>query len=521
MGARRHTEPVKSLVSIYGELALLGFIIIEFVILEFVLGVPNSPLFSWDESVHGIEAWKYYTAFRDHSIREIIEVSNYYPPLVGMITGALFLTFGVSDLVARMTNVVFYFLMIFSIFIALRRISRNNYGTVIAITMISASPLIIGHCRMYMLDFPLTAAVSTLLAYFIIMRENITKKAFWALFGVIVGITILVKWTGAVFALSIFLAALISQYVRNKWNIRKTLKHGLVWGTIVALSAIAVSGWWYIPKVVFVLRHVDYAATKLRTYLGLSDVVGTTCVCLGAEGLYFKLFKDLIKGIGPLGALLLLGSAFLYLSIKDLRKEHLNEILIAALISCLIFALIPNKQARYLMPVYPFLVIFASAVLSEALQKLKLIDRRVKFSLVLLVVLGGSIQMSIESTILSESNANHEWRTCIFNAIEAVENISKDYGSINVLVLPDKRYFNGVLLEFYSLQLGVNNVTFHNGVYVYFDTVSAGEEFNITKFNAVLTLEPINFSKSSGTYANIERNLYRTFYETLVDMSCT
>ena len=42
-----------------------------------------------------------------------------------------------------------------------------------------------------------------------------------------------------------------------------------------------------------------------------------------------------------------------------------------------------------------------------------------------------------------------------------------------------------------------------------------GEEFNITEFNAVLTLEPINFSKSSGTYANIERNLYRTFYENI------
>ena len=69
MGARRHTGLVKSLVSRYGELALLGFIIIEFVILEFILGVPNSPLFSWDESVHGIEAWKYYAAFRDHSIR--------------------------------------------------------------------------------------------------------------------------------------------------------------------------------------------------------------------------------------------------------------------------------------------------------------------------------------------------------------------------------------------------------------------------------------------------------------------
>ena len=493
-------------------------IAILFLTLEFWIFAPKNTLFSWDESVHGIEAWKYYIALNDRSLKEILEVSNYYPPLVGITTAILFTFFGVSENIARLTNMIYYIIMIISIFVASKYITKNKVAPIISIIFVSSIPLIIKHSKMYMLDLPLTAIIAVLLSYFTIKNDKHDSKKFWAVFGVIVGISLLVKWTGIVFGFALFLSSMIILSLQKKLSIKGFIKISLVYGIIVCVSIILVAGWWYIPKILFILQNKSYAIIKIKTYTGISSPKPFAVIHASIGEKYLSAIityaKLLMQGMGIIWTSLFAISLVMYTTMKSIRDDICNKILIALLISYLILTIVPNKQARYFMPAYPFIVIFTSATLTNVISAIRSINVRISNIIMALIIIMGIIQMIVVSFPPNDSTGE-KWQECIEEVVLIAKNASKDYSPFDVLVIPDKRYLNGVLLEFYAIKLKAYNVTFYNGVYEYFDAISANTKFNITNFDAILIIGPINHSETSNFYEILEKQLYDMFYENI------
>jgi len=491
-------------------------IAVLFLLLEFWIFAPKNTLFSWDECVHGIEAWKYCVALNHHSFKEILEVSDYYPPLVGITTAILFKFFGVSENTARLTNAIFYIIIVISIYVATKHITKNKGAPIISVVFTSSIPLIIKHSKMYMLDLPLTAIISVLLTYYVIKNDKHDTKRFWVVFGVIMGIALLVKWTGIIFAFALFLSSMVVLSFQRKLSIKNFIKMSFIHGITAAISSILVAGWWYIPKILFVLENKSYALNKIKTYAGILNPNASSIIYGGiAEG-YVNAFityaKLLMQGIGIIWFILFIILLVLYIFVKNLRDDVCNKILIALLISYLLMSIIPNKQARYFMPAYPFIIVFTSVILDKILSTIQSKNVRICSIVIGLIIIAGVIQMTSLSLPQDESK-DLEWQKCIENVILMSKNASNYHNIFDVLVIPDKRYFNGVLLEFYSIKLGIYNVTFYNGVYEYFDAIAANTEFNITKYDAILIIEPINRSKNSKFYKTLEKQLYDMFYE--------
>jgi len=177
-------------------------------------------------------------------------------------------------------------------------------------------------------------------------------------------------------------------------------------------------------------------------------------------------------------------------------------------------AAIPNKQDYYFESIYLLVVVFTSFTLTKVISTIQSINVRIGNIIMALIIIIGIIQMIVVS-LPPHDSSSEKWQECIEDVVLIAKYASKDYSPFDVLVIPDKRYFNGVLLEFYSIKLKAYNVTFYNGVYEYFDAISANTEFNITNFDAILIIEPINHSGASNLYGMLEKQLYDMFYENI------
>ena len=177
-------------------------------------------------------------------------------------------------------------------------------------------------------------------------------------------------------------------------------------------------------------------------------------------------------------------------------------------------AAIPNKQDYYFESIYLLVVVFTSFTLTKVISTIQSKNVRIGNIIMALIIIMGITQMIVVS-LPPNNSTGEKWQECIENVVLIAKNASKDYSPFDVLVIPDKRYFNGVLLEFYSTKLKAYNVTFYNGVYEYFDVISANTEFNITKLDVILIIEPINHSGASNLYGMLEKQLYDMFYESI------
>lgn len=184
--------------------------------------------------------------------------SDYYPPLVHLSIAGFYRLFGVSADVAAMVNVVYLALLLLGVYGIGERLAGPWPG-LLAAAIVSLLPMVFSMSRYTYLDFPLAALVAINVC--LLLRSNcFARRGYALLYGLSLGLGLLIKWTFVVFAGGPLLAVLLSRGAPGEaplagaWQaVRSAVTARLGGGRLpvigcAALLGLAVTAAWYLPN---------------------------------------------------------------------------------------------------------------------------------------------------------------------------------------------------------------------------------------------------------------------------------
>jgi len=302
----------------------------------------------WDMGRHLYNSVIYLNHFNGGDLSHLLTDYKYYPPLIYWVAIPYYIVFGLSIKTAILSNSFFVLVLGFSMYALGSRLWGRRAGLLSAI-FILCSPMLITQFKEFQLDAPATAMIA--LCMYLIIRTNEFKNRGWSLaFGVVLGLTMLTKWTlGFVLILPITYAA--GRCLVDAW---KTKNLEPVFNMlIVLLSAYFISSFWYVQN----LGQIRYDLITNGTTAGVNE--GDPAVGTYASNSWYSLnLANNQLYLVPLG-LFLAGLAFM---LKNLRKYFAGNIYPILLIigTLVFFTLLRNKDARYTLPMLVGVAIIAT-----------------------------------------------------------------------------------------------------------------------------------------------------------------
>ena len=172
---------------------------------------------------------------------------SYYPPLFHFTALPLQRLLGVSEDVATMTNVIYIAILLLSVYGIGARIWGKQAG-LLASCLVSLFPMSFSMARYFYLDYALTAAVA-LSVYLLLLTQGFESKKYSLLFGLSLGLGMLIKWLLIFFLLGplcvILLRSPVIQDLRRKLS-RPSLDWR--WLGISAIIGLLATLLWYLPN---------------------------------------------------------------------------------------------------------------------------------------------------------------------------------------------------------------------------------------------------------------------------------
>ncbi len=212
----------------------------------------NVPL-SWDPALHMTYSYIYYRLISSFNFGEIVHVSNYYPPFFALSSILMYLFFGFSIKSAIATNIIYYAVLIYSVY-GIAKTLRGEKAGYFAVILISAYPFLLVLQREYMLDFAFTSMVA-LTVYLFLKSECLRNLRYSALFGIVFGLAMLTKWNAFVYVMPFVLSEIYFEY---DFNELKDIAKNAALSAILAFSSAA---WWYLPNLTITLKRLEYFAS--------------------------------------------------------------------------------------------------------------------------------------------------------------------------------------------------------------------------------------------------------------------
>ncbi|MBN2407348.1 MAG: glycosyltransferase family 39 protein [Elusimicrobia bacterium] len=234
--------------------------------------------------------------------------------------------FGFSINVAIMTNLLYFTVIIISVYITARKIFDAGTG-LLSVLLLSMFPGIFGYSRTFLLDFPLTAAV-TLSVMMIIVSKDRKQIYYSVLAGLCLGIGVLTKITFPLYVVFVVMyLALEHGYGGRKLFVAVSV------GTAVAMI-------WYLP-------HMGTVAKNLIYEINLHKTSGADHISLRFD-YFFYLYKEML--LVPFFIL------FLWAFVRSIgRKEYFLPFIIV--MPLLILSVISATHQRYALPLLPYIAI--------------------------------------------------------------------------------------------------------------------------------------------------------------------
>jgi len=319
---------------------------------------PHGP----DEFSHLLIAQNFYNCIVSGQIGDLIKlfklsINTIWPPLFHLTAVVLSFILGFSCISPLAINLVYLFILLFSVYSIGCKLYDKKVGT-LAVILISLYPMVFRYSRFFGTDFAQISVLS-LSIYFLICSEHFSNRKFCVLFGVSIGIGMLTKWS---FILFLFapLACFILQglFLRGKSSVRRTASANLF---LSLLIGILLSLTWYWPsssaiiirlKMFFhTLLYHPYAQTpvhKISEVFGIDKFFGYFCLLIN-EQISFLFFLVFI-----------LAAPYFF-------RKRFNKLL---LISWYIFPFIAlslssHKEGRFMLPALPAIALISAAGLQE------------------------------------------------------------------------------------------------------------------------------------------------------------
>ena len=172
---------------------------------------------------------------------------SYYPPLFHFSALPWQRLFGVSEDVAAMTNVIYMAILLLSVYGIGARMFGKHVG-LLASCLVSLFPMSFSMARYYYLDYALTAAVA-LSAFLLLLADGFENRKYSLLFGLGLGLGMLVKWLLILFLLGPLCITLLRSPVIQDLR-RKLTRPSLDWRWlgVSVMFGLLVSLLWYLPN---------------------------------------------------------------------------------------------------------------------------------------------------------------------------------------------------------------------------------------------------------------------------------
>lgn len=295
--------------------------------------------FVGDEAHFAGQARGFAEAFRDRDWARVLRSGDPHPPLVPWIGAAVSLLAGDGGLRAalRGLSLAWFLLGLAGLWRLARRIMPDGCGPALAILGWSAISAVQSDAPIFTLDHPL--AVACVWALDALLRsDGFRSRGASIAAGVLSGIALMTKWTAAVFIV-LPAVAILAPALRGHRGFRP-IGHAALAATIAA----SIAAPWY--------------AVNL-------DVLGSYASDMGAGDRHAMWVRDAGAGwhlrtlaTASMGCVLLVPA--LIRAVVCLRPGHpLQPLAVQALGALAVFSALPFKEAQYLLPAMPAMVILA------------------------------------------------------------------------------------------------------------------------------------------------------------------
>lgn len=234
---------------------LLPFLVLAALILFHIVNnwiwiSTNVTRVGWDRMDHLITTLVYNDILRQVNLRSLFSAltwSDYYPPLVHLSALTLYKIFGVSMDTAVKVNFVYLAILLLSTYSIGRNLFSQGTG-VLAAFILSTFPMIYAMSRYFYIDFALTAMV-VLSICLLLYTDGFQKRGYALLYGLSLGLGMLVKWTFVAFALPPLLLVLVrSSLVRELWKGTRGWRLEKRWLGLAAALGLILTLIWYLPN---------------------------------------------------------------------------------------------------------------------------------------------------------------------------------------------------------------------------------------------------------------------------------
>lgn len=207
----------------------------------------------WDSADHlsySLDTYKTLNNSQGFSslLRNLIDVSWYYPPLVYWAAIPFHAIFGLNDFAGFLEMTFFLILLVCSVYQIGKRVYNLEAG-IFAAFCIGMFPIVSQYSRDYMLDLPLAAMIAAAV-YSLIRTNDFSSRNNCIKFGILLGLGMLTKWTFVLFVITPMIYFLWEGYslASKKFRIFVNFLLSIIVGLIICLP-------WYLRNIISILSN--------------------------------------------------------------------------------------------------------------------------------------------------------------------------------------------------------------------------------------------------------------------------
>jgi hypothetical protein len=297
----------------------------------------------WDHANHlerAVECYRILSEPGHDRLREILDVSSFYPPLTPCVAGLLYFVFPITALTAQAVMLAFLAIGLIATFILGHDLVDAETG-ILAAFFLGTAPFVVFSLMNFQLDLPLMAMVAAALCA-LVRTDGFSRPGWCVALGVVLGLGMLTKAPFAGYVLPPFCWTLW-QALRASDRRRR-----LPWLALALAIGIAIAIPWYGPRILGLPMQAANRSFKFAAQEAQAEY-------LSAESLLFYP-RVLPSQLGPLASLLFLLGIW---AVRRLRTVR-TVLWLAGIAPFILFSLIQNRNLRYTLPILPAAALLAA-----------------------------------------------------------------------------------------------------------------------------------------------------------------
>jgi 4-amino-4-deoxy-L-arabinose transferase-like glycosyltransferase len=322
--------------------------------LLYFVNLGKVALANWDEAIYAEVSKEIVTSHHWLSLSWQHQLFAVKPPLTLWISAAFFKVFGVSAISARVESALAGIAVVLLTYALARRTSDVRAALFAAFVLLTTRHFD-DMARQGMMDIPLTLCVYLAVYAYVRLRSGPTTW-FYVLCAAI-GAGAMVKGPAILIAP---LAIGIDCFLRKKTERRLGWREYSIGSLILVAIVVPWHAWMF----------VKYGSTFFHEYVGHQLLARATQVQDEHSGGILFYLQTIAHGAFPWSVMILI-AAFRW--IKN-REWQFSLPWILALVTLLLYTLIPTKMPQYIVPVYPALALEVGRLLSKLSESRRIVQ---------------------------------------------------------------------------------------------------------------------------------------------------